>query len=72
MGNVLVEYIASEKPAPEDWNAIHEYIRENDAVDLVQKRLHEGACKLRWDDGVEIPGVGRKLVEKIKVVIKDG
>ncbi len=70
MGDTLVEYTATNKPAPEDWNAIHEYIKENDAIDLVQKRLHEGACIARWDDDVEIPGVGRKLVEKIKVSIK--
>ena len=70
LGDILVDYTAVEVPAAEDWNAIHQYIREHDAVDIVQKRLHEGAVKLRWDDNVEIPGIGRKLREKVKVIEK--
>jgi len=70
MGDVLVEYMASQEPIGEDWAAIHEYIIANDAMDLVHKRLTATAVKLRWDDDIEIPGIGRKTVEKIKVIIK--
>ena len=70
IGDVLIDYSTALKPVAEDWDAIHRYIREHDAIDLVHKRLTEGAVKLRWDDGVTIPGVGDKLVEKVKVIIK--
>jgi len=70
MGDVLVEYSAVDQPVGEDWPAIHQYIRDNDAIDLLHKRLTVTAVKLRWDDDVEIPGIGRKLVEKIKVISK--
>ena len=70
MGDVLVEYIATQEPVGEDWAAIHEYIVANDAMDLVHKRLTVTAVKLRWDDDIVIPGIGQKLVEKIKVILK--
>lgn len=69
MADVLVEYDTKLAPVANDWVAIHEYIKENDAIDLVQKRLTESAVKLRWDDNIVIPGVGDKLVEKVKVTI---
>lgn len=71
LATVTIEYITKDKPAPEDWNAIYTYINDHDAPDLMQKRLHEGACKERWDDGREIPGVGHKTVEDIKVNLRD-
>lgn len=70
MGDTLVEYIATQEPVGEDWAAIHNWIVENDAMDLVHKRLTVTAVKLRWDDDIVIPGIGRKLVEKIKVILK--
>jgi hypothetical protein len=70
MGDILVEYMATQEPVGEDWAAIHQWIVANDAMDLVHKRLTVTAVKLRWDDDVEIPGIGRKLVEKIKVILK--
>lgn len=70
LGDVVVEYDTKLAPVANDWVAIHEYIKEHDAIDLVQKRLTESAVKLRWDDGIAIPGVGDKLVEKIKVTVK--
>lgn len=70
LADVLIEYNTMLKPVPEDWDAIHRYIKEFDAIDLVHKRLTESAVQLRWDDGVTIPGVGDKIVEKVKVVIR--
>jgi hypothetical protein len=70
MGDVLVEYTATQEPVGEDWAAIHKWIVENDAMDLVHKRLTVTAVKLRWDDDIKIPGIGQKLVEKIKVILK--
>lgn len=57
-----------QKPYISDWNALQGYIKEHDATDLLQKRLTESAVKLRWDDGIAIPGVG--VETKDKLVIK--
>ncbi len=46
-------------PRVTDWEAVHDFIHENDAYDLFQRRLHEGAVAERWAEGVEIPGVDR-------------
>jgi len=70
LGDVLIEYNTAIKPVAEDWSAIHQFIKDNDAIDLVHRRLTESAVQLRWDDGVVIPGVGDKLVEKVKVIIR--
>jgi len=45
------------KPMAADWLLLSKYIMENDAVDLLQRRLAEGAINERFEDGVEIPGV---------------
>lgn len=34
-----------------------EYVGKQKAWDLVQKRVAVGACRLRWDDKLDIPGV---------------
>lgn len=39
------------------WEAIWKYIFKTKAIDLLQKRLHEGAVKARYEDGKTIPGV---------------
>lgn len=70
LAEVIIEYDTKLAPVAQDWVAIHQYIKDNDAIDLVQKRLTESAVKLRWDDNVVIPGVGDKLVEKVKVTIR--
>ena len=45
------------KPQASDWEEVYRYIKNNDAFDLLQRRLTEGAVKLRWEDGIKIPGI---------------
>jgi hypothetical protein len=40
-----------------DWAPVYAYIKDNDAFDLLHKRITEGAVKLRWEDGVQIAGL---------------
>jgi len=54
---IRVKISKKSKPQATDWSKVYEYMVENDAMDLVQKRLHEGAIKLRLEDGIEIPGI---------------
>ena len=55
------------KPAAVDWVKVWQYIYDNDASDLMQRRLTEAAVKLRWEDGIEIPGVDRFTVYDLSV-----
>jgi len=63
----LVKYTVKDKPIATDWPEVHGYMREHDAMDLMQKRLHEGACKLRWEDNIVIPGVGHLEVDTLSI-----
>lgn len=44
-------------PQVKDWDKVYKFIKENDAFDLLQRRLSDAAVSERWDDDVEIPGV---------------
>lgn len=51
------------------WPKIWAYITKHKAWDLVEKRLHQGACKARYDDKQKIPGV--KTFEMVHVKLGD-
>ena len=57
------------EPELVDWGALSGYIREYDALDLLQKRLTVSAVKLRWADNIVIPGVDK--YEKLKLKAKE-
>lgn len=54
-----------QKPYIADFAELEGYIKEHGALDLLQKRLTESAVKLRWDDGIRIPGVGITTEQKL-------
>lgn len=43
-------------PTAEDWNAIEGYVHEHEAYDLFERRLSSRAWRLRYEDGVLVPG----------------
>lgn len=49
--------INSTEPTAKDWPAIYAYIQENDAFDMLQRRLSATAVKDRWESGIVIPGI---------------
>lgn len=49
--------IHSTEPTAKDWPAIYGFIRENDAFDMLQRRLSATAVKDRWESGIIIPGI---------------
>lgn len=59
--------VRKEVATARDWSAILLFVKETGAIDLLQKRLTESAVKLRWDAGVEVPGV--ELTHKYAVTI---
>lgn len=63
----MVTYKSKPMPVAKNWPDVYEYIKENNAFDLLQRRLHEGAVQLRLDDGIKIPGIEFFPVDKITV-----
>ena len=55
------------KPIASDWSKVYEFIRDNDAFDLLQKRLNETAVKLRWEDEMQIPGISTFVVDELSI-----
>lgn len=49
--------IHSVEPTAKDWPAIYKFITENDAFDMLQRRLSPLAVKERWDEGIIVPGI---------------
>jgi hypothetical protein len=64
---VRVQIEREYKPTVNDWGQVHLFIRENDAWDLVQKRLTESAVKSRWEDNISIPGIEKFPVDKLSI-----
>lgn len=56
--SVKVELTPKKKPILENYVALCEHIKKTGDFDLLQKRLGEKAVKERWDNDVEVPGIG--------------
>jgi hypothetical protein len=63
----ILKRSVEEKPIAQDWDEIYRYIRENDAFDILHKRLGVGALRLRKDDDIDVPGVGWMEYDKITI-----
>jgi hypothetical protein len=53
------------EPAVKDWSALYAYIVANNAFELLERRPGRAACKERWANGVDIPGVESYPVYKL-------
>lgn len=40
-----------------DWDKVYAYIKKNDAWELLHRRISVTACKERWDNKKDVPGV---------------
>jgi len=49
----------SEEPTVVDWPAVYAFIKENDAFDILQRRLSPTAVKDRWDEEILVPGIDK-------------
>jgi hypothetical protein len=61
----LIKLHETEEPTPENWDEIWKFVKENDAWELLHKRLTVTAVRERWADGIAVPGVGKTTVYKI-------
>ena len=64
-GERLATLGKSIEPMIADWSLTSEYIRRTGSLDLLQKRLTPTAVKLRWEEGLEVPGIDRYEVLKV-------
>ena len=55
------------KPVVGDWNRFYKYIAENDAFDMLYRRLNEAAIKERLEDEPKIPGLSSTWQQKLSV-----
>ena len=55
------------KPVVEDWDKFCAYVRKNNAFEMLQRRLSEGAIEERWEDKKVVPGVGRFNAKTVSV-----
>jgi hypothetical protein len=53
-------------PTVSDWEMFYQYIKDNDAFDLLQKRVGVKAVAVRWEDELSIPGVEPYEIEELK------
>ena len=53
----VINRITKQRAIASDWPEIYKFIHDNDAFDLLHKRLTDAAVKVRLDDGVIVPGV---------------
>jgi hypothetical protein len=56
-GEDQVTLVTTTEPVAVNWPALLDYIRQNDALDILQKRLTPSAIKARWADNQVVPGV---------------
>ena len=55
------------RPSANDWEAVHQFIWDNDRFDLLQKRLSDKAVQEMWDNNEAVPGVEKIHVKEISI-----
>jgi hypothetical protein len=53
----IIKRTVKQRAIAGDWPEFYAYIKENDAFDLLHKRITDSAVLLRMADGVEVPGI---------------
>jgi hypothetical protein len=46
-------------PDVQDWDSFYAYMIKSKQLDLLERRPSRAACRERWDNDVEIPGVAQ-------------
>ena len=55
------------KPTVQDWEALYDYIAENDRFDLLGRSVATRAVKEMWDNDEQVPGVGKVNVKDVSI-----
>lgn len=54
-----VRVVKKEEPTAENWDDFYKYILKNKAFHLLNKAINKASIKEIWEEGKEVPGVGR-------------
>jgi hypothetical protein len=65
--HIIATYVRKPKAIAENWSTLYDFIVQNEAFDILQRRLHEGAIKDRLEQGESIPGLGTIWIDDISV-----
>jgi hypothetical protein len=63
----VAELVKKDHIIVKDWDKVYPYILENNAFDLLQKRINEKAFKDRLEEGEKVPGTGKFISKKLKL-----
>ena len=66
----VISVTEHEIPVVEDWDAFYAYIYENNAIDLLQRRVTSSAWKDRRDDGEQVAGVDSMKQQRLRISFK--
>ena len=58
---------SDEKPTADDWEAVYDFVVENDRFDLLGKSLNAKAVKEMWENGEKVPGVQKFHAKKLRI-----
>lgn len=50
-----------------DWTLLFQYVKDNDAFDMLQRRVNDAAFRARLEDGEAVPGVEPFVVHDLSV-----
>lgn len=68
-----VQIEPASKPVVEDWPKFYAHLLKTKSFDLLQRRINEKAAQARWEQGKQVPGVGKFNVKKVScTAIKKG
>lgn len=56
-----------EVPQVEDWDALYTYVKKNNAFELLQRRLADGAVKERLEANEKVPGVKIVFIPQVSI-----
>jgi len=63
----LVKMTELDEPKATNWEPVYDYVKQNDAWNLLHKRLTTTAVKELWEDGKTVPGVDHEIIYKLSV-----
>lgn len=63
--NVLVRVSQSLVPVVTDWDDFYKHILVTKDFSLLERRVSKAACKERWEDSAEVPGVSKYTVYRL-------
>ena len=59
--------IPETKPVIEDWEVFYSHIKDKDDFSFLNKAVNARTIRLHWDEGEEVPGVGRIIIKKLSL-----